>query len=60
MLYRANKISVLFKSVHGQKLPDLTGKGYSIRQPLRCEPVRYTRCAKMLRYDVALASQRIA
>ena len=50
MLDRANKIAVLFVSVHGQKLPDLTGKGYSIGQPLRREPVRYVRWAKMLRY----------
>ena len=50
MLDRANKIAVLFESVHGQKLPDLTGKGYSIGQPLRREPVRYARWAKMLRY----------
>jgi hypothetical protein len=32
MLDRANKIAVLFESVHGQKLPELIGKGHSIRQ----------------------------
>jgi hypothetical protein len=47
---RANKIAVRFQSVHGQKPPGLTGKGYSIRQTMRREPVRCARWAKMLRY----------